>query len=278
MKILKLIIAFAILTALFNSCSFIGNIFTYKAKTKEFVDALLVRNYDKDISLMNPAFINTQNKDTLKAALDHIRTILVNNFGDRLDYSFERASKTVSTESENNTPAGQTLVLIEISNKQVFGEIKLLFDDKSGKITGFNLQKIKEPIPNMLYFWLFGILVLAVLAFNIYVIVLVKRSKITKKWLKYLAVIFLNVPTIGYRAITGMFISASLQFMLGLSFYYASYIGSSVAFGLPIGGIIVLYRLKKGLFKTTDAPLLEEHHSTDKEGAGTKAEQNETGL
>jgi hypothetical protein len=77
----------------------------------------------------------------------------------------------------------------------------------------------------MIYYWLFGILALSVFAFNIYMIRKVRRSSMKKKWQKYLAIIILNVPAIGYKAVGGFFIELfSFQIMLGMSFEKMGYL------------------------------------------------------
>jgi len=253
MKNIKLLITSVVFIALFGSCNFIENVTAYKSTTKDFVEALLNQNYDKGISLMSTKFTEGRNKDTLKATLGNIRHAIIENFGDKLNYSFESATKTFSTDNSETTPPGETLVFIQISNAEVFGEVKVIFDDQSKKILSFYLLNEKEPLPKMGYFWLFGILTLGVLAFNIYMIVKVKRSNLKTKWPKYLAIILLNVPTIGYKALGGAFFSLiNFQFLLGVSFNFTGSLNWMFAFGVPVGSLFVLYRLSMGLYKTKD--------------------------
>jgi len=153
-----------------------------------------------------------------------------------------------------------------------------MFDDNSHKIASFYVQNVKEPVPNMLYYWLFGLLVAGVLAFNIYVIVLVKRSKIKKKWLKYLAIIFLNLPTLGYKAVGGFYFAASIQVMLGISFYYSGYANCLAAFGIPLGSLVVFYKLKKRLYKTSDDDLPNETQVLDPAQEDSENGQGNTSL
>ncbi len=120
---------------------------------------------------------------------------------------------------------------------------------------------IKEKIPNMLFFWLFGILPILVLIFNIYVIRLIKKSDLKKKWLKYLGVLFFNVPAISFSAVNGLSFSLlSFQIMLGLSFNYMGYLSSVWTFGIPLGGIYWLWKLNK---KINDETITENEVITE---------------
>ena len=124
--------------------------------------------------------------------------------------------------------------------------MQVLFDDHSKKIINIKTLDVKEQKPNMLLFWLFGIFPLIVLCFNIYVIRLIKRSDLKKKWLKYLAVILLNTPAISYAAVGGLsFRLINFQILLGVSFTFMGYLGSVWTFGVPLGGMYWFWKLKQ---------------------------------
>ena len=119
-------------------------------------------------------------------------------------------------------------------------------DDTSNKIIFIKTLDIKEKIPNMIRFWLFGILAICIPIFNILVIRKIKKSDLNKKWLKYIAVIFLNVPTITYSSVYGLsFKLISFQILLGISFEHMGYLGSAWGFGIPLGGLYWLWKLNK---------------------------------
>jgi hypothetical protein len=121
-----------------------------------------------------------------------------------------------------------------------------LFDDKSKKILNINTLDVKEPIPSMAFFWIFGLVAICIPIFNIYVIRQIKRSNLKKKWLKYIAVIFLNVPAITYSAVTGIALKLlNFQILLGISFGYMGYLSSFWTFGIPLGGLYWLWKLKQ---------------------------------
>ena len=235
--------------ALFTSCDFIKNSLTYKDKTESFVEALMDKDYDECVSMMatDHETAKKTNRDSLKFGLDQFRAVLGSNFGDgNFEYSLMKAEKKRSTVASENTPPNTTLALIEFSNGKELGVLQVLFDDTSNKILNIHTLDIKARKPNMFLFWLFGILPLTVLLFNIYVIRRIKRSSLTRKWIKYLAVIVLNVPAISYAAVDGLsYKLLNFQILFGVGFSLMGYFGSVWTFGIPLGGIYWLWKLNQ---------------------------------
>lgn len=239
-----------------TSCDFIKNTFTYKDKTSELVEILINEDYDKvvDCFAMEHDMAKNTNLDTMKLGLANFRQIIVDNFGTELDYKFMKSEKKRSTIEEDNTPPNTTLAMIEFTNDKEFGVFKVLFDDTSGKILNINTLDIKQPIPSMTIFWLFGLLALCVPIFNIYMIVRIKRSDLKKKWAKYIAVILLNVPALSYAAVGGLsFKLLNFQIFLGVSFSYMGYLTSAWTFGLPLGGLYWFWKLKTNTDSISDS-------------------------
>lgn len=246
-----------IIISILTGCGLIENAFKYKETSKEFIEALLKQDYTKAKSYMaiDHETARQTNLDTLKKGLASFRTLVVTNFGDHLDYSFMNTEKTFSTNDKDNTPPNTTILLLQLTNQKEFGVFQLLFDDKSGKILNINLLKVKEPIPSMTLFWLFGLLAICVPVFNIYVIRQIKKSNLTKKWLKYIAVLLLNAPSISYHAVSGLsFKLIYFQFLLGFSFGYMGFLNSIWTFGIPLGGIYWLWKIKKNSKLETEVP------------------------
>ena len=246
----------------FTSCDFINNVFTYKDTTAGFVEALIEEDYEKSVSFMaieNEAYKNA-NIDTLKLGLVNFRKIIVDNFGKELDYKFMTANKTFSTVEGESTAPNTTLAQIEFSNDTEFGVFEITFADNSNKILHIKTLDLKEKIPNMIWFWLFGILAICVPIFNIWIIRKIKKSNLKKKWLKYIAVIFLNVPAITYSAVYGLSFSLlSFQILFGISFSYMGYLSSAWTFGIPLGGLYWLWKLsKKKEDETTENEIIAE--------------------
>ena len=167
MKTIKFLITAILISTMFSGCTFISNSFDFKSKTETFVNAILAKNYDKCISLMTFPVNAHPNNDTLKAQFANLNNMLVSHFGDKLNYTFVSAQKIFTTDNSGSTPEGQTLAFIQIDNSSYVGEVKLMFDDKTLKVTSFYVMDVYEQKGTMLYYWLFGVLVLGVLAFNI---------------------------------------------------------------------------------------------------------------
>lgn len=243
------VIVFIILTTLFlTSCDFIKNTFTYKDKTKEFVESLLIEDYKKCVSLMamEHKIAKNTNIDTLKKGLANFRQLIVSNWGTELEYSFMKSEKKFSTIEADNTPPNTTLIFVEFNNKKDFGVLKVLFDDESKKILNIKTLDVKAPIPTMTYFWLFGLLAICIPIFNIYVISQINKSELNKKWLKYISVIFINVPALSYAAVNGFsFDLLSFQLFFGISFSYMGFLNSYWTFGIPLGGLYWLWKLRQ---------------------------------
>lgn len=239
---------------LFAGCTFIGNTFEYKNTAKKFVDAVLQENYDKAISYMALQHEAAKGVDiqNLKNGLSSLRELVVNNFGEELEYTFIKTEKTFTT-GESSQPPNTTVLYLQLENEKEFGYFQVLFDDQSNKILNIQLQEVKQPVPRLTAFWLFGLLAVSIFAFNVYMIVVVRKSNLKKKWQKYLAIILLNVPTVGWSAIGGFFFKLlNFQIMLGVSFSMMGYMDTAWAFGIPLGSLYVLWKLKNGFYETTD--------------------------
>ena len=248
MKKLKTVLLFILIISSLSSCDFIKNSITYKSTTEAFVENLIQENYDESLNYMalDHKGFKLINRDTLKRDLKNLKQVIVNNFGEELNYRFVTAEKTFSTTENEGTAPNTTKAQIQFSNEEYFGVFELIFDDNSNKILNIETLNIKEPIPNMLFFWLFSIFPISILLFNIFIIRLIKKSELPKKWLKYISVLIFNVPTISYNAVSGLSISLfSFQVLFGFSFSYMGYLGSIWAFGIPLGGLFWLWKLNR---------------------------------
>lgn len=248
MRYLKQILLFILLIVTMTGCETVANMFTYKATTVAFVENLLNEKYDEAVDQMavDKEDFGGVDLDTLKLRLADFRYHIVKQFGTELDYTFMKAEKVRSTMTSDNTPAGTTDAYIQFSNDDYFGVFKVSFDDESGKIKFINVLDIKKIIPSMLSFWLIGLIAILIPVFNVYVIVQIKRSDLKKKWIKYIAVICLNVPTIAYSAIHGFsFQLLQFQLLFGFGFSLMGYLNCAWTIGIPIGGLFWLWRLNE---------------------------------
>ncbi|NEM98178.1 hypothetical protein [Pontibacter burrus] len=254
MRYLKLLTILSVLAITLTGCTILTNSFGYKETAENFVNAIMEENYDEAVSLMAMEHELAKGTDieNLKQGLGSLREMVAKNFGTQLTYTFVKTEKTFTTGDNKQIP-NTTVLHLQLENEKEFGYFMVLFDDHSQKILNIQLQDVKHAIPGMATFWLFGVLVLAVLAFNIYMVVKVKKSNVTKKWRKYLAIILLNVPTIGWSAVGGFFFKLlNFQFMFGISFSMMGYLNSALAFGIPLGSLYELWKFKNGLYETTD--------------------------
>ena len=144
----KIRISILLLTiSLFVSCDFVKDSFTFKDKTKEFVETLMKKDYDKCVTQMalESEMGKNTNIDTLKLGLEQFRGLVQRNFGDKFEYSLMKSEKKRSTIESENTPPNTTLALIEFTNEKEFGVFQVLFDDNSKKIININTLDVKAP-------------------------------------------------------------------------------------------------------------------------------------
>ena len=236
-----------LLLFLLTGCEFIGNAFEYRKTTEEFTEALLREDYDRCVEFFATELPIIQEGDVerIRAGLPEFRQTITRNFGDELEYTLMKAEKVFSTVEGESTPPNTTQVHVQIENRTDFGILQLSFDDTYRKIINVTPLNLKKPVPNMLPFWLFGLFALCVPIFNIFVINRIRKSNLKRKWLKYLGVLFFNVPAVTYSPVAGLGISLlSFQILLGISFSYTGYLNAMWAFGVPLGGLYWLWRLK----------------------------------
>jgi hypothetical protein len=214
-----------------SGCTFIHNLSTYRSDTETFTNALLAKDYKKCMSLMDFKKGDQVDMNAINTQLDTFRNVMIRNFGDKLEYSFIKAEKHISTNKTDNLSSDMTVAQIEFYNKQEIGVMQVIFDDKTGKIYDIKPEDFKQRIPDMSKFWLFFFLGLIVVALNIYTIVQVKRSSLKRKWLNYIAIVLFNVPTIGYNAVSGIYFKVFyFQILLGISFFKSGYLGADLYF------------------------------------------------
>lgn len=259
MKIKKcnkyLVAIFILIQLIINtSCNFIKNTLTYNEKTKVLVEYLISENYDSAVNCfaLNRIDITESTINTLKTGLITYRNSIVDNFGTKINYTLIKSEKKWSTDKNKNTPKDCTIAQIQYSNGTIFGVFEVEFDDISGKIIKINTLDIKQPIPNMIIFWLIGIFALVIPVFNIFIIIQIKKQyRNNKNGFKYLSIFIFNVPSIAFSAVNGFSVHfLSFQILLGIGFNFMGYTGSIWTIGIPLAGIYWFIKLyiwnKKG--------------------------------
>lgn len=243
---LKILSILAAIVLAFSGCNFLGNSLDYKETAIDFMRALMAADYDKAVSFMameHESAANT-NIDSLKAGFARFKAVIDESFNGELTYTFIKSEKTFSSIKSEQMPPNTTLVFLEVNSTTKVGLMRFMFDDVSKKILNINTVGDVIPIPNMTFFWLFGIVALIVLVVNVYAVVLIKRSNLTKKWLKYLSVFLLNAPTLSYSFAGFSVKLIHFQFLMGVGFEYAGYLNSTWNIGIPIAGIYWIINLK----------------------------------
>lgn len=260
----NLLIVFALFAVtLLSSCDYYRDNFQYSAIAKHYMNALMQQDYDKSISYMQASteHLSKGQLDTMKAGMAIFRTSIIKQFGeDKLDYSFMQVVKGHNSVMQDipNT----TTILLQFSNDKDLGVLQVLFSTKTDKMLNIKSLNIKQPIPDMSSFWLFGVLALCIPLFNIYMIIRVKRSDMTKKWVKYIAIAFFNFPAVGYAQIVGLFFKTDMfrQVFFGISLRIMGYPGSAWIFGIPLGALYILWQLKSGNYKKAEKKAVSDPH------------------
>ena len=241
----KNLIVLSLFALIFISCQFISNSFDYKDSSIDFMENVMdgkIENSYNQFALENDAFKNTD-KDALKEHLYQFRNDMISQYGKDIEFSFLGATTTFYSTEEQSFP-NSTIVNISFENKTDYGIIQFVFDNETHKILNVSPQYAKQPIPSMFVYYALILIGLLVVAINIYAIIKIKKSKLNRKWLKYLAVILLNFPTLYYSINDGFdFKLISFQ-SFGFGFNYASYY-SNLHLTLPIGAIYWLWKLNQ---------------------------------
>jgi hypothetical protein len=235
-----------ILAVSLAGCNLFNNAGTYKKITRNFVEALLRDDYINAIRHFDIENDKPENIDTLVIEMTYLKKIIKENFGESLKFSFIKSEKNKYNISGNLEMPYATTAFIEIAGKEYVGMLEIVFDDTTEKIINIEILNVHEKLPFMLYFWLFGLLALCVPAFNIYVIIKIRKSTFGSKWIKYITTIFLSYPVIIYNAVSGFSFSwLSFPFLLGIGFNFTGYLGSTWVMGMPVIGFYWLWKLKE---------------------------------
>ena len=240
-------LSFLLLLPLLSSCDLLQRSFEYRDTVEEATEAVLAEDYDKVFSLMaleHSAFAEVEPAE-LKTSIDYLRTLILDKYGPDLEYTFMTAEKRFSTQEGAGTPEGMTYVQVQVDNGEEYGVIEALVEDSSRKLLSLQLLQFHQPVPSLGTFWLFGLLPLLVVLFNIYVILRIRRSDRPRKWVKYLAVLLFNVPSLVYTASGALSIQPLMfQVFLGVGLSFTGYANMAWTVGLPLGGLYWWWRLR----------------------------------
>jgi hypothetical protein len=122
--------------------------------------------------------------------------------------------KKTTIESEN-TPDHTTLALIEFTNDKEFEFFRFCLMTIQKKIININTFRCKSTHTEYDSFWFFECHHYCSI---IQYLCNTRRKVHYQKWLKYLAVLFFNVPTITYSAVEGLSYKILFSILFGISF------------------------------------------------------------
>lgn len=101
--------------------------------------------------------------------------------------------------------------VVQISDRHHFSFFKITMDSQN-RVLSVQMAGDIYPIPNMqAMWWIGGGVLLVVFLFNVYVLIRVYKSDVTRKWLKYLIIALLNLPVIGYTSVGGVFFNITVR-------------------------------------------------------------------
>lgn len=215
--------------------------------SSNFVHSLVNGNSDAALGLIDPNL----HQDSASAMLDALRYRLMNNFGKEISVKTLGSEQVVLLLGSNKLLSqSPRRSYVQIEDGYKFSVIQVVFND-ANKIVSFGMLREIYPKPKTQRMWMIGIpILLIVLGFNIFVMYKVYKSDVRRKWLKFLMILLLNLPSIGYSAINGVFFKIIYINLLGVSFSYSSYWSTYLVISFPIGAIIVYWKLKNNLYRT----------------------------
>lgn len=212
-----------------------------KEKSIEITQNVAEGNYDAVLNELDESVFRAIGKDSLKTILTKMAQQIKLNVGDDLDYTFLKGEKRVSFSSNQTNNYFYTETMISGEDKCYTAKIE--YNPTTNKPISIQLSEPYENPYTASFWWIAAIFGIGVMAFNIFTIVKVKKSKLDRKWLMYLLIILLNTP---YISSSPEKISAGISIIHILGFGYA-FMGkySFVKIGIPIGAFIAWYKMKK---------------------------------
>ena len=244
-----------IVICMFSGCTFIDNYFTKKEKTIEFMDALMSNHFNKCVSMMSLEMHPEINKDTMEIETSMFKAKLDSIFGREWKIDF----LSVGNYKDNTLepPESYQFCLVQLSSDTCFGHLKISFANNTNLIDNIEFL-FKKPLPDKSNFYVFSTLALLVLAFNLFTIRKVVKSQLSGKWKWILAIIFLNYPALVFSVMKGPYISwTSFLTMFG-KITLTDIENMQIMMALPIGAILVLYKLELIKRKDVEDEIIDE--------------------
>lgn len=245
---MKSIIIFIILFFLLLSQG-CDNTSDLKSKSTLLLKTYLKAVRNNDLEKARSMFFEIENSNITESDFNlhfyKLQKILKSNYADYCNFTFLSSYQQLYTTNEKF--ANNNLkVSIQIDNSKVYNVLNLVIEPNTFKFKSISGANFLKDIPNMLPVWSFAFLTACALLFNIYVIYKIKKSKMKRKWLKYILIFSFNFPAIFYHSIDGLYINLLGNiFLFGVNFKYFGYEGTYFGFGIPLFALFWLYKIYK---------------------------------
>ena len=229
-----------------SSCNFFDEYFTARNKTLEFVNALLAEDFKKCAELMPWALYPESPKDTLEMRMRVFKKKLDERMGLNLKATF--LSSLTDKNSAVEPPEIHKLGVVQLANDTCYAKFEVRFDNKTGQVDNIELVSI-DTVPQKANLYVFGFFSLVALSINVFAIWKVMKSSFKRKWLWIIGIMLLNYPALVFTITKGPMLSWNNVPFLGLDFTYRDIDELGTVVGLPIGALLVFYKI---YFKKTE--------------------------
>lgn len=266
---MKYVFMFVLVSAILSGCGMKQSLGEVQNTSVAFVEHMVKGDYEQLFTQINWDQEGLV-KDSVIDYFDVLRYRVQSDFGRDLQYKAlgYKQNQLIWTSNpdarqEFGGKPGVKYSYVQISDPFRFSVFQLGLD-ANNKVLSINMANDIYPIPDSTRFWSIGILLLViVLAFNIFVLVRVYKSDVTRKWLKYLIVVLVNIPAIGSKLMGGWFFKMFSFQLMGIGFAAHSYLDAYWVIGLPLGAIIVFWKLRNNLYRTQEDDSFYEEAARD---------------
>ena len=221
---------------LLASCS----VFTGKrGKTSVTVmEAIQENRIDEAAQYFDLKFDPSVHPDSFKMGIRFFRNNLLSSFGTGLKFTYVKTVDEGTVKKKKSKEYATSYVQFE--NAKYFGYIRVVFLKKTYKIVHIEIHDTIAPVPDQSRFWHHMAAPLLVVLFNLYVIILLIRSKLKWKWAFVPFVFLFNFPALQISSLGLYQIAFRNEFLMGFGMNMAGYEFSYIAAGVPLGGLIML--------------------------------------
>ncbi|UZR97589.1 hypothetical protein [Chondrinema litorale] len=238
-------LSFLTLIIFATGCSFLTSTSEGYENVESQVNAIAIGDFDKAITYFDIDLSDTTQVNHLKSEIPKIQKVITENFGTEFDLSFSKSDKSYKFSTNEEASVEPLKIKVQIKDDKHFGIIEATINEQNNKVQYINLLNYKEKIPSYLLIYIAAVIALCVAMLNVIAINRIRKSSLKKKWLKMLGVIIFNVPAITITALGHFSLNLSFQVLFGIGFSATGIDETLVTFGIPIGSIVTLIKVKK---------------------------------